>query len=110
MSKYCIVLTTFPDEEDANDVITEVLKNRLAACMQTIPIDSHYIWEDKVCHDKEVLVLFKTSWESYDALEGKLKELHPYDTPEIIAVDIEKGYKGYLNWIDEVTGKRDRLQ
>ena len=103
MSKYCIVITTLGNEEDAQKIINEVLNSKLAACMQTLNISSHYIWDGDVCHDSEVLVLFKTSWALYDELEGKIKELHPYDTPEIIAVDIEKGFKGYLDWIDDVT-------
>lgn len=103
MNKYCVVLTTFGNEEDAMTVIDCVLKNKLAACMQTINIGSHYSWDGEICHDQEVLVLFKTSWALYEALEKQIRELHPYDTPEIIAVDIEKGFKGYLDWIDEVT-------
>lgn len=103
MSKYCIVITTFGNEEDARKVISEVLNSKLAACMQTLNIGSHYVWNGDVCHDSEVLVLFKTSWALYDELEEKIKELHPYDTPEIIAIDIEKGFKGYLDWIDDVT-------
>lgn len=103
MSKYCILFTTFGNEEDAQKVIREVLNSKLAACIQTLNIGSHYTWNNELCHDREVLVLFKTSWALYDELEAKIKELHPYDTPEIIAVDIEKGYQGYLNWIDDVT-------
>ena len=103
MSKYCIVITTFGNEEDARKVISEVLNSKLAACMQTLNIGSHYVWDGDVCHDSEVLVLFKTSWALYDELEEIIKEMHPYDTPEIIAIDIEKGFKGYLDWMDDVT-------
>ena len=103
MSKYCVVLTTLGNEEDAMNIINAILSAKLAACMQTINIGSHYTWNVEVCHDREVLVLFKTTWDLYDRLELKIKELHPYDTPEIIAIDIEKGYKGYLDWILDVT-------
>lgn len=103
MSKYCVVITTLGNEEDASRIIDSVLSEKLAACMQTINIGSHYTWDGEICHDQEVLVLFKTSWGMYDKLESKIKELHPYDTPEIIAIDIEKGFKGYLDWIDDVT-------
>lgn len=103
MSKYCVVLTTLGNYDDANELINSVLECKLAACMQTINIGSHYTWNGSVCHDKEVLVLFKTTWSLYDELELKIKQTHPYDTPEIIAVDIEKGYAAYLAWIDEVT-------
>lgn len=103
MNKYCVVLTTFGNEEDAHKIIDTVLNEKLAACMQTVNIGSHYTWDGEVCHDREVLVLFKTSWALYDELETTIKENHPYDTPEIIAIDIEKGFKGYLDWIDGVT-------
>ncbi len=103
MTRYCIVFTTLDDEKAALKMINAVLESRLAACIQTTNIRSHYTWNDKVCHEQEVLVLFKTSWKLYDALEEKIKEFHPYDTPEIIAVDIKKGFRGYLDWIEEVT-------
>lgn len=103
MNKYCVVLTTLGNEKDARKIIDGILNDKLAACMQTMSIGSHYTWEGEVCHDQEILVLFKTSWALYDALESKIKELHPYETPEIIAIDIEKGVKGYLDWIDDVT-------
>ena len=103
MSKYCVVLTTLGNETDTRKIIDSVLNEQLAACIQTVNIGSHYSWDGSVCHDQEILVLFKTSWELYDELESKIKEIHPYNTPEIIAVDIEKGFKGYLDWIDDVT-------
>ena len=103
MNKYCVVLTTFGNEDDARNIIGIVLSKKLAACMQTVNIGSHYTWDGEVCHDQEVLVLFKTTWELYDELESNIKENHPYDTPEIIAVDIKKGFSEYLDWIDKVT-------
>lgn len=103
MSEYCIVLTSVGNIEEAHKIIDSVLKSKLAACMQTINIGSHYIWKGEVCNDNEVLILFKTTWNLYDDLEAKIKGIHSYDTPEIIAIDIEKGYKGYLDWVKEVT-------
>lgn len=103
MKEYCIVLTTLGNEEDAQKIINVVLENKLAACIQTTNIGSHYTWKGEVCHEQEILLLFKTSWSLYDILESKIKEVHPYETPEIIAIDIKKGLKGYLEWIDEVT-------
>jgi periplasmic divalent cation tolerance protein len=103
MSEYCIVLTTVSSQQDADHIIQTMLEKKLAACMQTLDIGSHYIWKDEVCHDQEVMILFKTSWRLYEELEAELKKSHPYETPEIIAIDIENGYKGYLEWIDETT-------
>lgn len=103
MSNYCIIMTTFGNIEDAHNAIDTILAKKLAACLQTINIGSHYSWKGSTCHDQEILVLMKTKWDLYDSLESLIKDIHPYDTPEIIAVDIEKGFKGYLDWIDETT-------
>lgn len=103
MEKYCVVLTTFANESDATKIINAVLESKLVSCAQVLNINSHYTWKGKVQHEPEVLVMFKTTWKLYDALESKIKELHPYEIPEIIAMDIKNGSASYLNWIDNVT-------
>lgn len=105
MRQYGIVLTTFENEGQAGPVIEEILGCRLAACVQEIKIRSHYTWKGELCQENEVLVLFKTKKELYPALEKKLLELHPYDTPEVLLVDAENGSAAYLAWIDEQTRK-----
>ena len=80
MSKYGIVLTTFESEEQARPVIDKILRSKLAACIQEIGIKSHYTWKGELCHEDEVLVLFKTRKELYPELEKKLLEIHPYET------------------------------
>lgn len=103
MEKYCFVTTTFANEADAMMVINAVLENKLAACAQEININSHYTWQGKVCHEPEIMVLFKTKWDLYGELEAKIQALHPYDVPEIVATDIKTGTASYLSWIDTVT-------
>ena len=103
--KYGIVLTTFATEQQAKPVIDEIIRCKLAACIQEVKIRSHYTWKGELCHEDEVLVLFKTRKELYPELERKLLELHPYETPEILLVDVEKGSAPYLAWIDEQTRK-----
>ena len=103
MSSHCIVISTFENHEQAKKVWEQILTEKLAACIQELDINSHYVWRGDVCHDSEIMLLFKTTWELYDSLELRIKELHPYETPEIIAIDIEKGFKGYLKWIEDVT-------
>lgn len=103
MGRYGIVMTTFADEQQAKPAIEEILRCRLAACVQEIGIKSHYTWKGELCHEDEVLVLFKTRKELYPELEKKLLEIHPYETPEILLVDAEKGSAAYLAWIDEQT-------
>ncbi|HPU62874.1 MAG TPA: divalent-cation tolerance protein CutA [Mobilitalea sp.] len=106
MSEYGIVLTTFESEIQAETVINEIIKNKLAACVQEIKIKSHYTWKNELCHDDEVLVLLKTRKELYPELEKKILEIHPYETPEILMVDVETGSKAYLSWIDEQTSRK----
>ena len=101
--KYCIVISTFETIEQAQPIIDKVLDMKLAACIQTINIGSHYRWNGSICHDKEILVLFKTLTTLYDSLRNELELLHPYETPEIIRISIEDGATAYLKWIDDVT-------
>lgn len=103
MSNYGIVLTTFENEQQARPVIDEIIRCKLAACVQEMKIKSHYVWNDKLCCEDEDLVLFKTRKEIYPELEKKLLALHPYETPEILFVDVEKGSAAYLAWIDKQT-------
>ena len=102
-NKYCIVMSTFETLDQARSVIEKVLELKLAACIQTLDIGSHYSWNGSICHDKEVLVLFKTSTSLYSDLKDELEVLHPYETPEIIRISIEDGAAAYLKWIDSVT-------
>lgn len=105
MGKYGIVLTTFENERQAKPVMDEIIRCRLAACVQEVNIKSHYIWKNELCHEDEILVLIKTRKELYPELEKKLSELHPYETPEILFIDAENGSPAYLAWIDEQTRK-----
>ena len=105
MGEYGIVLTTFESEKQARPVIDEIIGCGLAACVQEIRIKSHYIWKDELCHEDEVLVLLKTRKELYPRLEKKLSEIHPYETPEILLIDVEKGSAAYLEWIDKSVGQ-----
>ena len=98
-----MVLTAFSNNDEAKKIINAVLENKLAACIQTLNIGSNYVWKGNVCHEQEVLALFKTSWSLYKKLEAKIKELHSYEVPEIIAIDIQDGLKSYFDWIDQVT-------
>lgn len=102
-TNYSIVLTTFESQNQAKPIIDCILSSKLAACVQTINIGSHYVWKNEVCHEKEILVLFKTTDEKYEQLKSYLEGSHPYETPEIIKISIEDGLKAYFSWIDDST-------
>ncbi|MFN7131198.1 MAG: divalent-cation tolerance protein CutA [Myxococcales bacterium] len=105
MSDSIVVLVTAPDEAKAAEIGRALVEERLAACANIVPaIRSIYRWEGKVQDDAEVLMLLKTRKSAFGALEARVKALHPYTCPEIIALPIEKGHWPYLKWIAESVG------
>lgn len=70
MSEYCIVLTTFENKEQGKPVMDIILQERLAACVQEVSIQSHYIWKGELCNDNEILVLMKTTKRHRESLRG----------------------------------------
>ena len=95
-----IVFCTVPNEDTAKEIARTIVKEGLCACVNEIPkIKSYYIYEDEFCEDSELLLLIKTSSSHFKALEQRIKELHPYDVPEIIATPISEISEEYRNWI-----------
>lgn len=70
MSEYCIVLTTFENKEQGKPVMDIILQERLAACVQEVSIQSHYIWKGELCNDNEILVIMKTTKRHRESLRG----------------------------------------
>jgi periplasmic divalent cation tolerance protein len=85
-----------------------LVERRLAACVNMLPIDSVYTWEDRVEEAAEILLLFKIKRADYTEVEQAIRALHDYETPEIIALPIEHGFAGYLDWIETVTRREKR--
>jgi periplasmic divalent cation tolerance protein len=107
MKSYIQISTTTETKEQAQKIAQYLVEQKLAACVQiTGPITSIYRWKDKVENAKEWLCLIKTRDDLYNNVEGAIKILHPYETPEIIAVPIVRGSKEYLQWIYEETGNK----
>ena len=95
-----LVLVTVPDEEAALKIAQGVVGKRLAACVNILPgVRSIYRWEGKIEDSSELLLLIKTGQERYSELEMEIAALHPYTTPEIIAVDIAAGAQKYCSWV-----------
>jgi len=99
----CVVLTTTSSREEARRLAGSLVENRLAACVQLLPIESVYSWQGAVQSDDEILLLIKTRRELYAALEAFIKQLHSYEVPEIIQLPVEVGSDAYLSWIASVT-------
>jgi periplasmic divalent cation tolerance protein len=94
-----IVFTTVSGTDEAAKLAGKVVKEKLAACVQVMPIASHYFWDGEVRSEPEQLLLIKTFPEKYDELERFIEANHPYEVPEIIAVDAERVSEGYLKWM-----------
>lgn len=99
-----LVLCTCPDEAVAVDIARVLVKEGLAACVNRLsPVTSIYQWEGRLCEAPEQLLLIKTTPARYEALEMRLKALHPYEIPEIIAVPVVAGSGQYLAWLKAAT-------
>lgn len=100
MERVLVVMTTFGDEKSAREVAGALVEKRLAACVNLLPgTTSLYRWKGKVCEEKELVALIKTTAEGYPALEEALLRLHPYEEPEILALPSSGGSDGYLEFV-----------
>ncbi|MFO0981816.1 MAG: divalent-cation tolerance protein CutA [Planctomycetota bacterium] len=101
---HVLVLMTAGSEDEAGAIARTLVEERLAACVNMVGgLTSHYRWEGKLCTDREWLLLAKTRRELLPRLEVRVRSLHSYTTPEIIAVPIDGGSESYLRWLDEAT-------
>ena len=101
-----IAFSTTPDEETAAKIAETLVEERLAACVQVLPgAASYYRWEGKLEKSGENLLIIKTSRDRLDELMSRIESLHPYEVPEIVAVEVAGGAKKYLDWIAQETVK-----
>ena len=99
-----VCLCTCPDAEIANRIADALVSERLAACVNIVPgVRSVYRWQGRVEHVDEMQLLIKTVSERCDALVARIVELHPYELPEVIVVEVAGGLAAYLGWINEQT-------
>ena len=95
-----IIVTTLPDAETAQRIGTQLVEERLAACVNLLPgVTSLYHWQGKMETASEVMALFKTTSDLWPSFEQRLKELHPYDVPEILVVKPEAVAESYAQWV-----------
>lgn len=96
-TKLSIVFVTCPIF-DADRIAEQIVTEKLAACVNIVPIRSIYTWEGELKHEEELLLMIKTTPQNYDRLEKRLKELHTYEVPEIVAVESDKVWQPYFDW------------
>lgn len=100
--EYLLVFCTCPEGEVATELANRLVLERLAACVNILPgLTSVYSWEGTIETGRETLLLIKTEKAAYPFLEARLRECHPYELPEIVAVRIERGLPEYLQWISQ---------
>jgi periplasmic divalent cation tolerance protein len=97
-----VVLSTFGTVDEARRVARILVEERLVACANLIPgVESIYRWNGEVEVSSETMVVFKTVTDNFYRLENRLRELHSYEVPEIVALRLETGLPAYLRWVDE---------
>ncbi|QWR76687.1 divalent-cation tolerance protein CutA [Candidatus Magnetomonas plexicatena] len=100
MEHYVVLITT-PDADTANVISEAVINENLAKCVNIIKeVNSVFHWDGKINHENETLMIIKTKKENFKSLMKKVKTLHPYTVPEIIALPIVDGSEEYLSWLD----------
>lgn len=102
-----VVLVSAPDGETAERLGEALVNEGLAACVSIVPgVTSIYRWEGEIHRDPESLLIMKLPTREFAATRTRIAELHPYDTPEILAFDVDRGAPEYLRWVLETTGGR----
>ena len=107
-TSYGIVLVTAPSQEDGKAIAKTLVEAKLAACVTLMPVHSTYIWEGQVMEEQEWQMVIKTDLSHFSQLEQKIRELHSYAVPEIIALPIVKGSQPYLQWIADSVTQSDK--
>ncbi len=104
MEEKILVMITAGSEEEGAKIAKALLEARLIACANLIGgVRSLYRWEGKVCDDPEILLLCKTVRHHFSRLSEKVKSIHSYDVPEIIALPLVEGWNPYLEWVEQET-------
>jgi periplasmic divalent cation tolerance protein len=100
MDQVMLALSTCPDEDSARRIAAALVGERLAACVNRVPgLHSTYFWNGRLQDEPEILLIIKTTAGRLAALEARLKALHPYELPELVAIPVEGGNERYLNWV-----------
>jgi periplasmic divalent cation tolerance protein len=108
MTEFAIVLTTMPDDDRADELARTLIAERLAACVNVHgPMVSTYRWKETVEQATERQLVIKTTRDRLAALQQRLRDLHPYELPELIVIPIDDGSEAYLRWLSQETQERN---
>ena len=98
---YIIIKTTYPSHKKGEELAKILLKKKLSACIQILPISSQYIWQENLINSKEFLLFIKTKKEYYQKIAKIIENHHEYEVPQIISIKIDEISASYSNWIDK---------
>ena len=101
-----LVLSTVPESESSR-IAETLVSESLVACVNAMPVRSCYRWKGEICRDREELLVMKTRESLFPRVMERLRGLHPYEVPEILAVPVWGGFAGYIEWVLGETGAGD---
>jgi periplasmic divalent cation tolerance protein len=102
MSRIVLILTTVPSDALGEELATALVTERLAACVNVgAPITSIYRWKGQVERDTERQLVIKTTSDRVAAVQQRIKELHSYELPEFLVIEVAEGSEAYLNWVND---------
>ena len=101
--KPVIIVSAFPSKQSVTSIANQIVKKKLAACVNITKISSVYSWKGKIENKDEYLALFKTTKKNQIALKKELEKLHPYDVAEIAEINVESINQPYMKWLVDST-------
>ncbi len=101
--KPAFIISTYPNKKSILKIGSNLVKNKIIACVNISKIDSVYSWNGKIQNSSEYIAIFKTTTKNKTKLKTIIAETHPYDVPEIVEIDVTSINKSYLNWLIEST-------
>ena len=101
--KPVIIVSTFPSKQSVTSIANQIVKKKLAACVNITKISSVYTWKGKIVNQDEYLALFKTTKKNQLTLKKELEKLHPYDVAEIAVINVESINQPYMKWLVDST-------
>jgi len=100
MSNVHVLFSTVESKQEAEEIAARVVAEHLAACVNILPgVSSFYRWKGETHQSQEILLILKTSTDRLQELVDRVKELHPYEVPEVISIPVGDGYQPYLSWV-----------
>ena len=101
--KPIMIISTYPNRKSVSAVAHQVVKEKLAACVNITKISSIYSWQGKIENSSEFIAIFKTTYKNKKLLKQKINETHPYKVPEIAEINVSSLNKSYLKWLTDST-------